>query len=93
MVPRGDRSLWGITAMEGNRAARRREETELIKISLNLPRFVLDMVEELASRESMSKTAVIRRAIELKKFLDDAMRSDGKLLVKHGDDVKEVVFR
>lgn len=79
--------------MEGNHAARRPEDSELIKISLNLPRFVFDMVEELAAREKVTKTAVIRRAIELQKFFDDVTRSDGKLLVKTGDETKEVVFR
>ncbi len=66
----------------------------VIKISLNLPRYVFDAVKELAARSHTTNTAVIRHAIEFMKYLDDASQNGAKVLIKEpGQEMKEVVFR
>ena len=69
------------------------DETELVKVSLNLPRSVMRKVAHLAEKNGLNKTTVIRRAIDLEAFLDDVVTNGGKVLVKQGDDLKEVIFR
>jgi hypothetical protein len=77
-----------------NRSEREEDDSELVKVSLNLPRSVLRKVEALAQKTGFNKTTVIRRAIDLEAFLDDVRSRDGKILVKEkGDGLKEVIFR
>jgi hypothetical protein len=69
-------------------------DAELVKVTLNLPRSVLQKVERLAEAHGLNKTTVIRRAIELEDFLDSITRGGGKILVKEAKgDMKEVIFR
>jgi len=69
------------------------DDTELVKVSLNLPRSVMRKVEALARRNGVNKTTVIRRAIDLEAYLDTVRANDGKVLVKEGRTIKEVIFR
>lgn len=71
------------------------EDTELVKVSLNLPRSVFAKVERLARKSGLNKTTIIRRAIDLEDFIDGIKENDGKVLVKEGKggDLKEVIFR
>jgi predicted DNA-binding protein len=79
--------------MAANRTPRYEDEADLVKVSLNLPRSVLRKVEALSKKTGFNKTTVIRRAIDLEAFLDSVTSKDGKILVKQGNDLKEVVFR
>lgn len=75
-------------------AQRREEESKLIKISLNLPAYVFEIVKALAARSHTTNTAVIRHAIEYMKFVEDVRQNGGKVLIKEpGQELKEVVFR
>jgi|RifCSP16_2_1023846.scaffolds.fasta_scaffold185011_2 predicted DNA-binding protein len=70
------------------------DDSELVKVSLNLPRSVLRKVEALAQKTGFNKTTVIRRAIDIEAFLDEVRSRDGKFLVKEkGDELKEIIFR
>jgi predicted DNA-binding protein len=69
------------------------DDSELVKVSLNLPRSVMKKVEALARRNGVNKTTVIRRAIDLEAYLDTVRANDGKVLVKEGRNIKEVIFR
>jgi len=69
------------------------DDAELVKVSLNLPRSVMKKVEALARRNGVNKTTVIRRAIDLEAYLDAVIAKDGKVLVKEGRSIKEVIFR
>jgi predicted DNA-binding protein len=69
------------------------EDTELVKVSLNLPRSVMKKVEALARRNGVNKTTVIRRAIDLEAYLDSVRADDGQVLVKQGRNIKEIIFR
>ncbi len=79
--------------MATHRTPKYEDEAELVKVSLNLPRSVLRKVEALSEKTGYNKTTVIRRAIDHEAFLDSVTSKDGKILVKVGDDLKEVVFR
>lgn len=71
------------------------EDTELVKVTLNLPRSVLGKVERLAAKRGLNKTTVIRRAIDLEDWIEEITEKDGKVLVKESGkgDLKEVIFR
>lgn len=71
----------------------RTDDTELVKVSLNLPRSVMKKVEALALRNGVNKTTVIRRAIDLEAYLDTVRAKDGQVLVKEGGNIKEIIFR
>jgi hypothetical protein len=80
---------------DGNaQASIRSTDAELVRVTLNLPRSVLDKVERLAAAHGVNKTSIIVRAIELEDFLDSITRRGGKLLVeKANGDINEVIFR
>ena len=65
------------------------------KISVNLSNEVIAALRELASRDNVTMTEVLRRAISTSKFLDDAQRDGKALLMKdlRTNEVERVVFR
>lgn len=75
------------------RSTKSRSGEELVKVSLNLPISVLEKVERLARRSQYNRTTIIRRAIDIEAYFDDVRRRGGKVLIKDGDGIKEVVFR
>jgi hypothetical protein len=68
-------------------------DNEPVKVTLNLPRSVVRKVEAMALKRGLNKTTIIRRAIELEEFFQEITDGDGKVLVKQGKDLKEVIFR
>ena len=65
-----------------------------VKVSLNLPADVVDIVKELAEVRSTTMTEVFRRAIGNEKFFNDAVKDGGKVLVEdRRGKLKQVVFR
>jgi predicted transcriptional regulator len=79
--------------MASTRSNKTRDPDELVKVSLNLPMSVLEKVERLARNQSFNRTTIIRRAIDIEAYFDEVRRRGGKVLIKEGDDIKEVVFR
>lgn len=71
------------------------EDAELVRVTLNLPRSVLEKVERLAQKRGLNKTTVIRRAIDIEDWIEAITENDGKVLVKERGtaELKEVVFR
>lgn len=51
-----------------------------------------DAIDQLARRHGTTITDVIRRAVSVLKYIDDAAQDNGKILVKHDDVVQEVRF-
>ncbi|MEU1165436.1 hypothetical protein ACFY0P_09255 [Streptomyces sp. NPDC001714] len=65
------------------------------KISVNLSEEVLQALRDMAERDNISMTEVLRRSISTQKFLDDEQRS-GKRVLLEDPETKErqrVVFR
>lgn len=53
-----------------------------VKITVGLPKDLLDAFEKLADRRKISKTDMLRRAIETELFLDEQEQQGNKLLVE-----------
>jgi hypothetical protein len=52
------------------------------RISANLSKEVVSAIEELARRNNISKTEVIRRAVAMEKFLEDQKARGADVLVR-----------
>jgi Ribbon-helix-helix protein, copG family len=64
-----------------------------VKTTLSLPADTSDALRELAADRNTTLAEVIRRAVRLEQFLDQAQKSGGKVLVKDADDtIKELVI-
>ncbi|MFC7529905.1 ribbon-helix-helix protein, CopG family [Actinoplanes sp. GCM10030250] len=59
------------------------------KISVNLSDEVLGALREMADRDNITMTEVLRRAISTLKFLDDSRR-DGKALLLRDEKTQEM---
>jgi hypothetical protein len=70
------------------------EPNAVQRVSLNLTRRDLEAAEALARAEGTNRTVAIQRAIQVKKFLRDAVEQGGKVLVQRKDgSLVEVVFQ
>lgn len=63
------------------------------KLTVNLPTEEMEMLKELARRRNTTVTTALRQAIMGEKFLDDAVREGAKVLLKKGEEYREVVFQ
>lgn len=63
------------------------------KITLNLTNESINFVEDLSDRLGLNKTTIVNKAIFLEKFIDDAIRDGGKIIVEKNGKQTEVVFR
>ncbi len=67
---------------------------DAVKISVNLPRPVVDALKEMAATQNTTVTEMLRKAISTEKFLLDATSRDAKILIEEKDKtMKQVVFR
>jgi hypothetical protein len=65
----------------------------LIKTSMNLPAQSLETLRELAKQTNTSMAEVVRKAIEIEKFLRDASGEGSKILIKDKDSsIRELVL-
>lgn len=62
-----------------------RTRRELVKVSLNLSPSDIASVEALAGSLSTTKTDVIRRALSLYTFVQDALMEGSKILIERSD--------
>jgi predicted transcriptional regulator len=65
-----------------------------VKLSVNLPEETVTNLRELAEKRGITLTEALRRAIANEHFLEDEVKSGGKVLVEKPDKtVREIVFR
>jgi len=66
----------------------------VVKTTVNLTPDAINALRELATARGTSVAEVIRRAIWIEKYLHDAVKSGGKILVQDPDKtMKELVLR
>lgn len=73
----------------------RRGAVSYQKISVNLSDEVLQELKEMAQRDNVTMTEVLRRSISNQKFLDDAQRSGKYVLLQDAatKETQRIVFR
>jgi hypothetical protein len=70
------------------------ETPTVIKTTINLTPDAAAVLKELASSRGTSVAEVIRRAIWIEKYLHDAMKKGGKVLLQEPDEpIRELVIR
>lgn len=63
------------------------------KYTINLSPEMEGLLTELANKQGVTKSTVIRRAVGLMKYLADEREDGGKVLIEtEGERVKEIVF-
>lgn len=66
----------------------------VVKTTINLSPDAVSALKELASSRGTSVAEVIRRAIWIEKYLHDAMKKGGRVLLQEPDQsIKELVIR
>jgi predicted DNA-binding protein len=68
------------------------ERRDAVEVSLNLPQDVVQVLQSLAAKEGRTMTEIIRRGIEIEKYLADLRERSAKVLVKEGRKIQEVKF-
>jgi hypothetical protein len=79
----------------GNRVERDTVERDVVKLSVNLPRDVVDALREIAAEKGTTVTEALRRSVSTQKFVEDSVKGGSKILVEDpkSKTVREVVFR
>jgi predicted transcriptional regulator len=65
------------------------------KISVNLSNEVIEVLREMAARDNVTMTEILRRAISTQKFLEDAQAAGKAILLRdeHTKETERLVFR
>jgi len=66
--------------------------TRVVRLSINLNPESADVLREYANRKGISITEAVRRAIGALSFLDESQSKGASVLIKQGNDTKEVVL-
>lgn len=76
------------------RPRRARAETRVgVRTTLNLPAEAVSALHELAEARNTTFTEVIRRALSLEKYVLEATRDGGRILIEDADKtLKQLVF-
>ncbi len=67
----------------------------MARLTIQFPEKTDEILTELSSKQNVSKTEVLRRALSLYKYLDREAKDKGyKVTIADGDDkiIKEIVF-
>lgn len=68
--------------------------SDVVKVTVNLPKNLVDAVKELASKRHVTLTEVIRNAIGTEKFLADAHEEGSKILIEDKrKNMRQIVLR
>ncbi len=68
--------------------------SDKVKVTVNLTEDDVSALKELAGKKGTTVTSVLRQAIALQKFVDDAEERGGKVLVEdHDKSLRQIVFR
>ena len=62
------------------------------RLSCNVSLDVGDAIDKLSTRNRITITEVIRRAVSTYKFIDDEVRDHGKILIEKDGTLREVKF-
>lgn len=66
----------------------------IVKVSANLPADVVATLRDLAERQGITMTEVLRRAISTEKFIEDTRASGSRILIQDREEkVRELVYR
>jgi predicted transcriptional regulator len=70
------------------------DKTKIIKMSVNLPDNIVQVLKELAAKRNTTMTEVLRHAIGTEKFIEEVQEAGGQVLVedKQGK-IQLVIFR
>lgn len=69
-------------------------DADTVKVTVNLPRKVVEALEEIANAKGITKTEALRRAISTEKFLVDEVEAGNKILLEGKDrKLREVMLR
>lgn len=70
-------------------------EREVVKLSVNLPRDVVDALRGIAEQQGTTVTEALRRSISTQKFVDETVKGGAKILVEDPKEkqLRQVVFR
>jgi hypothetical protein len=69
-------------------------EVPVVKTTVNLPPDAIEALRELANARRTSVADIIRRAIWMEKYLHDATKEGGKILIEEKDKtIKQLVLR
>jgi len=74
--------------------SRIRPMSDVVKVTVNLPKDLVDAVKELANKRHVTLTEVIRDAIGTEKFLADANDEGSKILIEDKKkNLRQIVLR
>jgi Ribbon-helix-helix protein, copG family len=77
----------------GRAAGTPRVPTGVRRVNVNFADSTYSVLEELARKRGKTMAEVLRDAIALEKWIDDARSEGGRLLIKQGDETRELVLR
>ncbi len=92
----GNRPVLGGTSgppRSGSKGGRGRRRPDRVKVTITLSEEVLEAVQALAEDRDTTMTEIFRQAITTEKYLHDAQKGGGKLLIEKGKTTREIVFR
>lgn len=74
-------------------AFRGSDEKDTKQLSVRLRTDVINDLQELANEEGITATSALQKAIATEKYLRAQIKRGSKILVKDGDEIRELVFR
>lgn len=67
--------------------------SQSVRITANLPASVANEMKNMANRDGVSMTEILRRAISREKFFEEAKNKNEKIILQESNGkMKEVVF-
>lgn len=65
-----------------------------LRVSVNLPENIVETLKQLAARDSITMTEVIRKAIMTEKLLSDEIKNGNKILIEdQSKKFRQLIFR
>jgi hypothetical protein len=69
------------------------KNTEVVRVSLNLSRDEVETLRDIAMQRNTTMTDVLRHAVVLERFVNEATKNKEKILVEKPDGkIRELVF-
>ena len=67
--------------------------SQTVKVTVNLPEYVVQELREIATSTNTTMTEAIRKSIEINKYLLDQERGQGKVLIEAPDGTFKQIIR
>ncbi len=65
-----------------------------LRVSVNLPENIVEILKQLAARDGITMTEVIRKAIMTEKLLSDELKDGNKILIEdQSKKFRQLIFR